>query len=82
MPGQDDISIGFPFIIIRDIPFSIDIEIINPEIARELEGKELSLVIDGQQEKATSCLHYQRHPALRHSQQDALLSCNDQCTRQ
>ncbi len=52
MPGQDDISIGFPFIIIRDIPFSIDIEIINPEIARELEGKELSLVIDGQQEKA------------------------------
>lgn len=52
MPGQDDISIGFPFIIIRDIPFSIDIEIINPEIARELEGKELSLVIDGQPEKA------------------------------
>jgi Na+/H+ antiporter NhaC len=52
VPGQDDISVGFPFIIIRDIPFSIDIEIINPEIARELEGKELSLVIDGQQEKA------------------------------
>ena len=42
---QDDIEVAFPFIIIQHIPFSIDVNITNVELANELEGSELILKI-------------------------------------
>lgn len=42
---QGDIKVEFPFIIIQHIPFTIDIEIIDPDAAAALEGKTLRMKI-------------------------------------
>jgi len=43
--GQEDISVEFPFIIIQHIPFDIEIKVLNEDVARSLEGKELSIKV-------------------------------------
>ncbi|MBE9485426.1 MAG: Na+/H+ antiporter NhaC family protein [Bacteroidetes bacterium] len=47
---QDDIAIEFPFIIIQHIPFSIEIEITDPELAAVLEGDDLRLKVGDEYE--------------------------------
>jgi len=47
---QDDIAIEFPFIIIQHIPFSIEIEITDPELAAAMEGDDLRLKIGDEYE--------------------------------
>ncbi len=42
---QGDIKVEFPFIIIQHIPFTIDIEITDPDAAAALEGNTLRMKI-------------------------------------
>jgi len=46
--GKQDIRTEIPFIIVQDIPFTINIELINPVLAEELENNILSIKVCGE----------------------------------
>ena len=46
--GKQDIRAELPFIIVQDIPFTINIELTNPDLAEELENKILSIKVCGE----------------------------------
>jgi Na+/H+ antiporter NhaC len=46
--GKQDILTEIPFIIVQDIPFTINIELTNPDLAKELENKILSIKVCGE----------------------------------
>jgi len=46
--GHEDIDIEFPFIIIQHIPFTIDIVLTDLELAEELDGQNLIIRVEGE----------------------------------
>ncbi len=46
--GKQDIQAELPFIIVQDIPFTINIELTNPDLTEELENKILEIKVCGE----------------------------------
>lgn len=49
--APDDLSVEYPFIIIQHIPFTIEVNIEDPELAEDLEGDTLAILLNGEQKE-------------------------------
>lgn len=49
--GPEDVQIEFPLIIIQDISFNVELEIISPDLAKEIEGDSLEIMVNGEARK-------------------------------